>query len=429
MQTTQRLSALDAGFLALETDVAPLHVGALLVLDGPRPDLDQLRAELVGRTSRVRQCRQRVLRRAPGLRRPVWVEDADVQPGSQLHVSVLEAPGDREALRRRVVEIMSVRLDTAQPLWRLWVLDGLQDGSWAVLVTAHHTLVDGVSGSGLLSALLSCDPSASETASAPEAETGPARPPLHVSLRRLRQGVRTVAVADLPPSLLNGPLGPRRTWDWAAVELRDLRAVAKREGCSVNDVYLAAMSAALRSVLADLGAFQPATRVRVLVPVSLRRGADDVRGGNLDAAFFVDLPVHLHSVRAMLVDVAGQTARAKADGVPLATGALLHLGDVVPAPLLDQAARAYARRGQARVNLVASDVRGATDRLRLCDRAVREIVPCLPLALDVRVTSALMSYAGGAAISATVDSAAGCGAEDVVSAIVAALDDLVHERE
>lgn len=423
MVTMQRLSAFDAGFLALESDTAPLHIGALLVLDGPPPDLDLVRTDLVRRASAARLCRQRVSRRAHALRRPVWVDDDGAVPASHMHVARLEPPGDRAALRRRVVDLMSTRLDTTRRLWELWLIDGLVDDAWAVLVKAHHTLLDGVSGSGLLSAMLSGDGPAS-SGSASLAHTPSERDRLGERFRRLRQGARTVAVADLPSSPLNGPLGAPRDWDWVTVELSGLHAVAERHACSVNDVYLAALCRALQTVLSDLGSLDHATRVRVLVPVSLRGDADDLRSGNLDAAFFVDLPLHLTSVHAMLDEVAAQTARAKADEVPLATEALLHLGDLVPAPVLDRAARAYVRRGQARVNLVASDVRGPDRPLQLCGRAVREIVPCLPLALDVRVTSALMSYAGRASISITTDSAVGTDADVLVAAVADALDDL-----
>jgi diacylglycerol O-acyltransferase / wax synthase len=183
----------------------------------------------------------------------------------------------------------------------------------------------------------------------------------------------------------------------------------------------------LRTVLADRALLDAAMRVRVLVPVSMRRSASEVRVGNLDAAFFIDLPVHLESPRAMLDEVARQTAEAKAADVPLATEELLHAGDLVPAPLLDRAARAYVRRGQARVNFVASDVRGSGAPLELCGRPIRDIVPCLPLALDVRVTSALISYAGRALISMTVDQAVAPDARTLTTAAEASLAELVRE--
>ncbi len=420
--TLRRLSALDVGFLSLETDTAPLHVGALVVLEGPPPDADDLDADLARRASAAPACRRRVSRNPWSVRRPVWVDDPGFDPRSQLHGESLPSHADREALRRRVVELMSARLDTSRPLWEVRRIEGLPDGRWALLVKAHHTLIDGVSGAGLLSTLL-----------APQAPAGPRPPtpiliraPVRERMRRLRRGARAVAVPDLPPNVLNGPLGASRTWDWCEVAMADLRQVGSSRGCTVNDVYLAALSGGLRSVLVERSALEPDTRVRTLVPVSMRRAPTDDRAGNLDAAFFVELPVHRASVLDMLDDVAAQSARAKRDAVPLATEELLRAGDLVPAPLLDRAARAYARRGQRRVNLVATDVRGPGAALQLCGRRVQEIVPCVPLALDVRVTSALMSYVDRAAVSFTVDRSVTSDAESVVRAFERALDELVR---
>ena len=205
VMTVRRLSALDAGFLALETDGAPLHVGALMLLDGPAPDHDLLRADLARRASTVAACRQLVRPGRCGLRRPIWVDDPDVVAEGQMHAASVEPPGDRGALCRLVVELMSVRLDTSHPLWEVWRIDGLADGSWAMLVKAHHSLIDGVSGAGLLSALLSpADVPRDGAEREPVATPGPG---LRERVRRLRQGLRTVAVPDLPPSVLNGALG------------------------------------------------------------------------------------------------------------------------------------------------------------------------------------------------------------------------------
>ncbi len=52
---------------------------------------------------------------------------------------------------------MSQQLDRAKPLWEIWVVEGMEDGRWAVISKSHHCMVDGVSATDILSVLLDTD--------------------------------------------------------------------------------------------------------------------------------------------------------------------------------------------------------------------------------------------------------------------------------
>jgi len=62
-------------------------------------------------------------------------------------------PGD-QSLRALVAQVMAPHLDANRPLWQMWQVDGLAGGRWAVVVKAHHTMVDGRSGADLVQCLL-----------------------------------------------------------------------------------------------------------------------------------------------------------------------------------------------------------------------------------------------------------------------------------
>ena len=69
--------------------------------------------------------------------------------------TALPAPGGDEELRNLVGRVMSQQLDRAKPLWEMWVVEGLDDGRWALISKTHHCMVDGVSATDLLSVILS----------------------------------------------------------------------------------------------------------------------------------------------------------------------------------------------------------------------------------------------------------------------------------
>lgn len=453
MVAMERLSALDAAFLSLEDDVAPLHVGSLLVLEGPAPDPVVLRAELDRAVAVAPAFRRRVQRMPGNLGRPVWVDDDGFRIEDHVHHAVLPA-GDDRALRELVVSLMRDRLDVGRALWQMWQVDGLADGRWALVVKVHHTMADGFVGADLLRVLLSAAdaddrhvrlpsprlavPTAADVVrraawwgvSLPYragrslarvvAEPGEAA----ARVGAVRQGVRAVAVPDLPPSPVAGPLGPDRCWGWLTYGLADLGAAAHASGATVNDVLLAGLAGAYRRQLALAGELRDDTRLRAIVPVAMH-DAVGRRTGNLDAAFFVVLPVHEPDPALRLADVTRQTREAKATGVATGTHAVVRLADHVPTPVLDRAARAYVRHGQRRVNVAASNVPGPSHQLRVAGRPLVEIVPWMPIALEVRTSCALLSYAGRAAVSVTTDAASVPDVDRLLADLGASLDELV----
>lgn len=454
-----RLSALDAIFLPMDTATQTLHVGTVLFLEGPCPEPDVLREVVGASLARVPLHRRQVLRMPFELGRPVWVDAGDVDLGVHLHHSALDAPGTDEQLAALVARIMAAPLDPRRPLWEMWQVDGLSAGRWALVLKAHHTMVDGRTGADLVRLLLTDDP-VRPASGAPDVPTRRPKPGVVVltdvatwlvtlpvravgalvravasprqarrRIRELRLGLSQVLRPDLPTTVLGGPLGAGRRWGWTDADLADVRRTARAAHCTVNDVYLAALAGAYRRFLTERGDALDGLVLRAIVPVagpvSGRTEDRPRRVGNLASAMFVELPIEGSDPGSRLRAVAARTAEQKALGVPAATAAVVRLADHIPAPLLAWGARRYGRSGQGRVNVVASNVRGPQRVRYLAGRRVLAMVPYVPTAQEVRSCTAMTSYAGRLTIAVTADTDALPDSDHLVAAVAAELADLV----
>ena len=67
-------------------------------------------------------------------------------------------------MRRRAYERLSAQvaeepLDRAKPPWEIWVVEGLEDRRFALIVRAHHCTSDGASAMALMQELFRSEPS------------------------------------------------------------------------------------------------------------------------------------------------------------------------------------------------------------------------------------------------------------------------------
>ena len=160
MSHWERLSALDASFLAIEDVASHMHVAAVLLFDAApiaRPDggidVERIRAYVASRLHLIPRYRQR-LAWVPFEQHPVWVDDDRFNLFYHVRHTALPRPGEERQLKRLCGRIMSQKLDPTKPLWEIWVVEGLEGNRFAVVAKAHHAMVDGVSGMDLLTVLL-----------------------------------------------------------------------------------------------------------------------------------------------------------------------------------------------------------------------------------------------------------------------------------
>jgi WS/DGAT/MGAT family acyltransferase len=257
------------------TDVgpAPMHVGAVLVLGaGPGFGVREAQRLLGERIRAVPRLRQRLRRAPPGCGRPFWADDPAFDLRHHVRQVPCPAPGDERALLDVAAAVTGEPLPRSRPLWSATFVTGLTEDSTGLVIVMNHVLADGIGGLAVLAKLVDAvpgrppsDPKALFPAPAPRARARAAdawraehaTSPPGGSLRQIRQGFAelggTCPPRRIPPTTLNRPTGPRRRLDVVAADLAAIRELGHAHGGTVNDVILAAVTGALRAMLASRG--------------------------------------------------------------------------------------------------------------------------------------------------------------------------------
>jgi diacylglycerol O-acyltransferase len=421
MATSDRLTGLDSSFLALEKGGAHMHVGSVLVLDGPAPAYDDFVAAIDGRLHLVPRYRQKLAFPPLGQGRPVWVDDPHFNAGYHVRHTALPAPAGRAELEALAGRVFSQALDRSKPLWEMWLVDGVDGDSFALVCKTHHALVDGISGVDIMAVLfdLEADPPArdpappwhprpepSQAALLAEAVAGYAGAPRELAeaaagalaapraaLRALGglAGMAVAGVSSAPPSPLNVRIGPHRRFTWVEADLARFKAIKGALGGTVNDVVLSVVTGALRSLLIRRGR-DPEGSLKAMVPVSVR--AEDQRGtlGNRVSAMYAPLPVGIADPIERFKAIHAAMGDLKASSQAVGAEALTQLAGFAAPTILDQAARLQGM--QRLYNLTVTNVPGPQLALYMLGRRLRGFYPVVPLTLNTALGIAIMSYDG-----------------------------------
>src|SRR5215208_6201931 len=153
-----RLSSIDVSFLTNETGSSHMHVGGILIFEGPPPSYEDLLDHVRSRLHLVPRFRQKLAYPPAQTGRPFWVDDPSLNLEYHLRHSALPSPGSEDQLRRTAGRIFSQQLDRTKPLWELWMVQGLTRKRFAFVTKTHHALVDGVSGVDIATVLFDVQP-------------------------------------------------------------------------------------------------------------------------------------------------------------------------------------------------------------------------------------------------------------------------------
>jgi diacylglycerol O-acyltransferase / wax synthase len=421
-----RLSAVDASFLHQEKQASHMHVGAVVLFEGPPPPPEELVVHIGSRLHLVPRYRQRLAFPRFEMGRPFWVDDPSFNLDYHLRHTALARPGSEEQLRQLVGRIFSQRLDRSKPLWELWLVQGLEGNRFALISKTHHALVDGVSGVDIATVLFDLQPTPadiegdrdwtpepvpSDVDLVAEGVKGLVRTPFSLAGRALgalqhpgrsaaearqaAEGLGEVVWAGLNPAPdvpLNVEIGPHRRVLWVRSALADFKTIKNALGGTVNDAVLAVVAGALGRWLRTRGVRTEGLELRALVPVSIRAEGEQGTLGNRIAAMRGPLPVYAEDPLERLELVREAMGNLKQSKQALGAEVISGLQDFAPPTLLAQASRLnFSTR---LFNLIVTNVPGPQFPLYLLGREMEEIVPIAFLPENHALAIAIMSYNG-----------------------------------
>ena len=313
------ISPLDNIFLLGESREHPMHVGGLQLFEPPEdagPEFVRDAYDAMLHATDV----QPTFRKHPaflgGITNVAWSADKDVDLEYHLRRSALPRPGRVRELLELTSRLHGTLLDRHRPLWEAHLVEGLEDGRYALYVKVHHALIDGVSAQRLMQKTLTPDPDDDELrvswALKPRRPkgSGSGPSPLEMLTRTVGSvaalGPSTLGLARsalleqqltlpfrAPKTMFNVRIGGARrvaAQSWSLERFKRVKAATG--GVTVNDVVLAMCAGALRAYLLDQNAL-PETPLVAMVPVSLRTEKDDDRSGNMVGTILCNLATHL----------------------------------------------------------------------------------------------------------------------------------------
>ncbi len=278
-------------------------------MDTPPDDsqalVDLMRERLAVRANLMPRLVQRVVATPMKMAPPAWFDAENID--LEYHVRSKRVPGGKITELMRAVEDVMDPLDMQRPPWRVYVVEGFDDGKWAMVLQAHHVLGDGAACIALFGAAFADVDFVAPEVDRPKVYAPPARELIRhavtwqansvaqryrTALAALRSPRRAKTLAfDLvrlsklvwreirhpyKPAAINMPASGEwvfRTTSRPLGELRDLAASTPR--ATVNTVFLSAAANALKEALAVEG--QPLQApLKIGIPKSLRKDTANV---------------------------------------------------------------------------------------------------------------------------------------------------------
>ncbi len=439
------ISGYDAAFIYSETPKSPMHIASLTVVEGSL-DYEEFKTGVANKLHLMQRFRQRLVNVPFNVDYPFWADDPNFDIDLHVQHIRLPEPGDWKTLRKLTASIFSTPLDLRRPLWSIHFIEGITNidqvpkNSVAILAKVHHVMIDGMSGVGVMGLLFSFTP---ETKQYEDEKPVPFQPqplpnditllaksyigflknPLRVpriagkamfnimksrAAKKMMLGSETINPAyPVPHTIFNGHISPKRLWGTAIISLDRVKVLKKTMEVTINDIFLAICSGAIRKYLLEKDKL-PSQPLVANVPVSVRakEAANDIN--NQISNMMIPIATHVEDPIERLETIQEQTIQGKIRHQALGANTLAEMANAVPFGLANLAAGVYSRYNLNELhrppfNVTISNVPGPQIPLYLNGRKVDSIFGLTPVVDGFGLIIAIFSYNGKVSITATSD--------------------------
>jgi len=306
---------------------------------------------------------------------PAWIESSAIDIDQHVHHRALPEGATDAQLRALVEDLASQPLPPAMPLWQAHVIDG-PGAAGAVVFRYHHCLGDGMAMVGVANSVMDGgdDIVASPAAGGAAASAWDAAWRLAgTAIEGSFDLVRDLVQPGDAQTRLKAAASARQRIGWSRpIPLPRIKAIAHAFDAKVNDVAIAAISGALRHLLADLSS--TGATIRAMVPVNLRASTDIGDATNGFGLAILELPVDEGDAKARLRTATRRMSAIKRSAEATAMHELFDLFGRGPKALQQVAQGLF----EDKVSLVLTNVRGPATPLRLAGRTIDRFVFWVP---------------------------------------------------
>lgn len=429
----------DALFLYFERDCTPLNIASVAVFDGVITR-EQMRRYVASKLPRIPRYMQKVVFPPLNVGLPSWEFDQDFDIDNHIHQRKLRH-GTESELKTVASHILSRPLDRAHPLWDFTVLPGFEGKKTALIARVHHCMADGMSGVGILNAVMD---TTDKVLRLPKIKKEIPKPPryapgsvgidaaLHSWFstveRMLKAGSEILATAQrltqspgsehqnsepasasslqefarvmpqlgsLPDRLPFNTLcqGPQN-FDWTEVSFEEMRAIKKKTGTTINDVLLALLTSTFRRYARSSGVELRGRSLRIVVPVNTRREHEMNALGNHITFVPVDTPLDIAEMDELLAAVHERMLSVKSARVGEIVAFAGMLMGALPSPIQATLAPMIANLNLSLCNTICTNVPGPQYPLYLLGHKMLRAYPIVPIGGEMGINVAMLTYDG-----------------------------------